>query len=640
MNKPRLLLVEDEIIVAVDLARRLDQLGYEVVGTVASGEQALALAEKVRPELALVDIRLAGAMDGIEAAKELRSRLQLPVVFLTAYADIATLQRAKMAEPYGYIRKPFEILDLQAVLEIAFYKFQAERKLRASEERHRTILQTTMAGFWLADMQGRLLEVNTAYCRMSGYNEPELLALRIPDLEATGTIARAVVDVQKIMAHGRDRFESLHRRKDGSIYDVEVNVQYWAVEGGQFVVFLQDITERKQLEERNRQSQKMAAIGRLAGGMAHEFNNILASLMLNLDLAKQVTQETETRESLVEMAELTHRAANLISQLLAFSRQSVIQCQPMDLAVVIGQQCKMLNRLLGERIRVEFYLAGTQTWVYADKSSLEQVLLNLCLNARDAMKDGGVLRINLADAEVSAETAAAHLEVQPGKFVCWSVSDTGSGMSAETMERLFEPFFTTKDVGQGTGLGLATVRGMVEQHHGWVEAETRVGEGSTFRVYLPAVAQPLIKPAVAPVVGMVRGEGTILLVEDELVLLKMGKRLLNRNGYTVLTAMNSEEALAVWAEQRAEIDLLYTDMVMPGKLTGLQLAKQMQADKPSLKVIITSGYITETLEPGEDSDSSIVYLSKPCAAAILTQVIQKCLQQRNRPPGHGADNGC
>jgi PAS domain S-box-containing protein len=248
MNKPSLLIVEDEALVAADLAMRLKKLGYAVLGTAANGEDALALAAEVRPELVLMDIRLAGAMDGVETAIELRSRLHLPVVFLTAYADSDTLQHAKVAEPYGYIRKPFDLLDLHVGVEKALHKHQAERTLQASEERHRTILQTAMDGFWLVDRQGRLLEVNASYCRMSGYSVPELLAMHISDLDIDDTAADVAARIREAMVQGGIRFESRHRRKDGSIFEVEVSVQSQPVESGQIVVFLRDITRRKQAE--------------------------------------------------------------------------------------------------------------------------------------------------------------------------------------------------------------------------------------------------------------------------------------------------------------------------------------------------------------------------------------------------------
>ncbi|MCX6879569.1 MAG: PAS domain S-box protein [Verrucomicrobia bacterium] len=248
MNQSRILIVEDEAIVAADLAVRLTHLGYHVLGAVPNGEQALALAAEILPDLVLMDIHLQGATDGITAAQELRSALRLPVVFLTAYGEGITFQRAKEAEPYGYILKPFEDRELRIVIEIALYKHQAERSIRESEERHRTIIETAMDGFWLVDVQGRLLEVNAAYCQMSGYSVAELLSMRVSDLEADETAANVVARIQQLIEQGEDRFESTHCRKDGSHFDVEVSIKYRPIEGGRVVTFLRDITKRKWLE--------------------------------------------------------------------------------------------------------------------------------------------------------------------------------------------------------------------------------------------------------------------------------------------------------------------------------------------------------------------------------------------------------
>jgi signal transduction histidine kinase len=248
------------------------------------------------------------------------------------------------------------------------------------------------------------------------------------------------------------------------------------------------------VEERLRQSQKMEGIGHLAGGMAHEFNNILTPMMVDLRLVQMfgaaAGAHDRGQDLLREMEALSRRAADLIKQLLAFSRHSVMQLRPMDLAATVSRQCEMLSRLLGGRITLEFSSTDDLPWVIADRTMIEQVLLNLCLNARDALRNGGQIRFHLAAAEISAEQAKAQDGGAPGRYVCLAVADTGCGMDEETMKRLFEPFFTTKEVGQGTGLGLATSRWMVQQHHGWTEVESCVGKGSTFRVYLPAVAQP------------------------------------------------------------------------------------------------------------------------------------------------------
>ncbi len=246
MNKPRLFIVEDEAIVAADIAIRLAQLGYEVAGTATSGEEALSLLDQIRPDLVLMDIRLQGGMDGIVAAQEVRQRFHLPVIFLTAYAEGATFQRAKLAEPFGYILKPFEDRELEIVIDLALYKHQAERRIQQIEQRHKTLIKTSMDGFWMLDEQGHLLEVNETYCRMSGYSMPELLAMRVSDLDASETAEHTAAHIGHIQTQGVDRFESKHRRKDGSLFEVEVSVLYQTEDGGCMVAFIRDISERKQ----------------------------------------------------------------------------------------------------------------------------------------------------------------------------------------------------------------------------------------------------------------------------------------------------------------------------------------------------------------------------------------------------------
>ena len=635
MPARRILIVEDESIAAINLHEQLVSLGYQPVGPVATGAAATSLAGELRPDLVLMDIHLEGDMDGIVAAREIRQRFHIPSLFVSAFSEDETLERAKLAEPLGYILKPFEVRELKANIELALYKHRLEEALRQSEARLQFALEATRTGAWELDLAERTVQQTLMDSRIFGYETPQ------PDwsyerfLEHVLPEDRPEVDRQFRQAVARQadwNYEFRIRRADGQVR--------WLWAGGRAEQnpggapqhargLVQDITERKRLEARVWQSQKMEAIGHLAGGMAHQFNNILAGTMLNLDLAKQQPQTPEASERLDEIETLSQRSALLISQLLSFSRQAVIHRKPLELAALVTQARPLLSQLLGKRIHLEFHLTASSLWVEADQIAVEQVLLNLCRNACDAMNEGGVLRVQLAAAEVSAETAEAHVQVKPGKFVCLSVADTGCGMTPEIQRRLFEPFFTTKDVGQATGLGLASVRGLVEQHHGWVEAESCVGQGSTFRVYLPATAAPPPAPTAAPQASLVRGEGTILLVEDEPMLLKLCGLLLTRCGYTVLTAADGDQALTVWEHHRAEIDLLFTDMVMPGTLNGLQLAQRLRTERPGLKVIVTSGYSAERLGLDEEfAAAAIEYLPKPSAPSLMTQVINNCLQPR------------
>jgi len=633
MNEPRILIVEDERIVAADISARLKQMGYQPVGQAASGEKAIALAGELRPDLVLMDIRLEGEMDGVAAANEIRRRFHIPSVFLSAYSEEATIQRAKLAEPFGYILKPFEGRDLRATIEMALYKHQSEEALRKSEARLKFALETTQTGAWELDLLDHQMQRTQTHGRIFGYETllpswsyERFLEHVLPEdrPEVQRKFRQAVTDQSDWS------FECRIQRADGKVRWIWVRGGHERDSEGKanrMSGLVQDITERKRLEDRAQQFQKMETISYLTGGMAHQFNNILAAVMMNLELVQTLSPGAEARELLGGMLGSCQRAAELIKQLLAFSRQSVMRRQPMDLAAMVSKQCRELDRLVGERITLEFSSADKLPWVNADMGMMEQVLVNLCLNARDAMKEGGLLQVRLTEAEVGAEQAKAH-DKQPGRHVCLSVTDNGCGIDDQTMQRLFEPFFTTKDIGQGTGMGLATVRGMVQQHGGWVEVKSCVGKGSTFQVYLPAAAQPPAAPAVSQVEKVARGQGTILVVEDEPELRRLTGMILVKTGYKVFEAADGPEALELWRKHRAEIDLLYTDMVMPGGLSGIDLAQRVLGDKPGVKVIITSGYNTEMPDLSKATEFSLVYLPKPSPAATLLSLIQRCLQRK------------
>jgi len=505
---------------------------------------------------------------------------------------------------------------------------EAQAALVKARTHYQTLLETATDGIHVVSEDGHLMEASGHFYRMLGYLPEDAPSLQISDWDGMWSAGR----MKALLAGLSDQpvvFETRHRRRDGREFDVEITARRIDMDGNRYLyASSRDVTERNQIEKRLRQSQKMEGIGRLAGGIAHEFNNILAAMMMNLNLAKMSSLDAEARDFLGEMEGLSQRAAALIKQLLAFSRQSIVQLQPTDLAAVVSRQCPFVERLVGAGIRLEYSSAEGLPWVNADKGLIEQVLLNLCLNARDAMKTGGRLQLRLEGTEVGIAQASAQEGVQPGKYICLSVTDTGCGMDETTRKKLFEPFLTTKKVGQGTGLGLATVLGIVQQHHGWVEVESCVGKGSTFRVYLPAMVQPLAIEPVSEQQGPARGQCTILVVEDEVTVRKATRMVLARVGYAVLEAANGEEALALWHTHRGTIDLVYTDMVMPGNLTGLQLVEQILADQPGVKAIITSGYNTDLVDLDRIAESSIVYLPKPCDAERLTLVIRKCLQQQ------------
>ena len=390
----------------------------------------------------------------------------------------------------------------------------------------------------------------------------------------------------------------------------------------------QDITQRKHLEAQLRQAQKLEAIGQLAGGVAHDFNNILAAMVLQLDwLRLHGDADAERRGVLEDLQAEARRAAELTRQLLMFGQRAVLAVKPLNLNEVVENLLRMLRRLIGDDMVLRFDEKTARPWIEADASMMEQVLLNLVVNARDAMPRGG--RITIATTTVTPDPAdpATHPDRRPGYFVCLAVSDSGCGMDAATRKRIFEPFFTTKAVGKGTGLGLATVHGIVAQQKGWVEVDSEVGMGSTFRVYLPEIPPPAAAATPSESAEPIpRGSGTLLLVEDEPTLRRVTGRTLRAQGYQVHEAGNGKEAMALWRQHGPRVDLLLTDMVMPEGMTGLELAEQLQSLKPGLKAIIASGYGLEATPSSLKSERGIVYLAKPYAAEALITVVRDCLK--------------
>lgn len=391
-------------------------------------------------------------------------------------------------------------------------------------------------------------------------------------------------------------------------------------------------SKARELGEQLRQAQKLEAIGQLAGGVAHDFNNLLAATMMHLGLLLDNPHLTpETKESLREVEQATMRGAGLVRQLLLFSRREVAQVAPMELNRLIEDLLKMLVRLLGEQTRVNFDQSGP-LWLEADAGMIEQVVMNLCINARDAMPRGGELTLRTTLVDRDPEAARTHADARPGRFICLEVRDTGCGMDAKVLGRIFEPFFTTKEVGKGTGLGLATVYGIVKQHAGWVETRSVVGHGTTFQVYLPAGEPPARAGTGSGRDEAVRrGSETILLVEDELAVRQATALALRLLGYAVVEAGDATQALAMWERHQEEIQLLFTDMVMPGTMSGLELAKRLQADDPALGVIISSGYSAVLAGHPPAENPGIAYLPKPYNRLSLAQAVRRALDQAGLP---------
>jgi PAS domain S-box-containing protein len=387
-----------------------------------------------------------------------------------------------------------------------------------------------------------------------------------------------------------------------------------------------DLTQARQLEAQLRQSQKMEAIGQLAGGVAHDFNNILSALLMQTDLIEMIDHlPGEAVEGLKQLREDVHRAAGLTRQLLLFSRRQVMQSSVLDLNDIVNNLTKMLQRIIGEDVRLQLHLHAMPLMTRADAGMVEQVLMNLAVNARDAMPEGGQLRIETKERIVTDLTGLCP-DAMPGRYVCVSVSDTGGGIPPEIMPRIFEPFFTTKEAGKGTGLGLATVFGIVKQHQGWIEVDNQPGKGVAFGIFLPASSRTEPKATQTGDKPRPRGGSeTILLVEDELRVRKSISTILKRNGYDVVAAANGSEALELWGAHRHEVALLLTDLVMPGGMKGHELARQLQSAESYLKVVYMSGYSAEIAGRDLELRSGENFVQKPFLTDHLLETIRRSL---------------
>lgn len=500
----------------------------------------------------------------------------------------------------------------------------AERdRAQAALELFRLLVDQSNDAFEVIDaMTGKFLDANVRGYSDLGYTRDELLTLSLYDIDPSVTPETWPQRRDALRRAKRLTVSGLHRRKDGSIFPVEVNVCWVELDRLYLVAVARDVTERKQLEEQFRQSQKMEAVGQLAGGIAHDFNNLLCVISGYTELCLMRAEDSDPAlKMLTEISTAAEQAARLTRQLLAFSRQQVLAPTVLDLNGVVMQTRNMLRRLIGEDVLLTTVLAPALHPVRVDEGQINQVIVNLAVNARDAMPEGGRLTLETQNVERPAQ-----VDTPARKAVLLSISDTGSGMPPEVRERIFEPFFTTKGVGRGTGLGLAVVHGIVQQSDGEIEVVTEEGVGTTFRVYLPAVAQVASLPASDPERPPRRGTETLLLVEDEELVRNFAAHALTPFGYTILKAENGREALQLATAHPGPIHLLITDVVMPG-MNGRAVAEALQARDPALRVLFLSGYTDDAVMRNGIRQSEVAFLQKPVSPKILAAKVRELLDQ-------------
>lgn len=516
MAGERIMIVEDEHIVALDIRKTIETLGYAVDGVHATGEACLESLNQHRPDLVLMDVRLAGEIDGFETARICREKHDIPVVMLTAFADESTLERGKTSQPLAYVVKPFDPRELNTAIFMSIYRHRMEKTVRDQRERLR-------------------------------------------------------------------------------------------------------------------RSEKMEALGRLTGGIAHDFNNLLTVILGYSRLIRDELPDIAkpTRDAIADEVAGIEKAAQkssaLTRQLLSFSRNQTSDQEAICLSDVINRMEPILSKLVHDDVALTIDVSYERDSVYADRSQLEQVLINLVANARDAMTEGGRLIIRTARRRVGSPDVVGRKGVEPGLFVELTVSDTGSGMSPDTVSRAFDPFFTTKEEGRGTGLGLSTVYGIVTRCHGFIDVESVPGEGTAFTVCLPLLESTEsggeVHEAVASGDG---GDETILLVEDDETIRELIAQVLRRRGYAVLQAANAGEALLHAENHAGSIELLISDVVMP-LMSGVRLAERLRESRPETMVLLLSGYPESALTAEECDTLNVDFLSKPIDPPVLLMRVRRIL---------------
>jgi len=624
------------------------------------GQEAFEQVKKAVAEgdpyvLAFVDIRMPPGWDGIETLENIwRAAPELQAVICTAYSDYSwdeMTKRLGQTDNLLILKKPFETVEVLQMAHALAQKWtlgrqaklrlddldrmvrQRTAELHASEERFSKAFQASPIPLAIIRCDdGAVIDSNTSFAQLTGYTKETLLRKTAADLRLWSVISDAQSPAESTRL--RDKSCALGR-PDGSARQVVLSTEPLAL--GTIpclLILIEDITEQLKIEAQLRQAQKMEVIGRMAAGIAHEFNNLLTVIQGDVGLLQSANPGQLDRAALLDqIMQASQRAATFTRQLLAFSRKQVLQPRVLDLSELVMRTKKMLSRLMGEKFEVKIHCASETVSLRADEGGLEQILMNLVLNARDAMPNGGAVEISSSLATLTPADAQRSPDARPGRFACLRVQDHGTGMTAQIISRIFDPFFTTKDIGKGTGLGLSTIHGIVKQHEGWVEVASEIGKGSTFEVFLPAsdnspaATEPVEKSA-SPAEG--KGE-VILVVEDEVAVRELACMALRKRGYQILHASNGPAAIEVWQKNAPPVDLLLTDMVMPNGMSGGELAQELIKRNPRLKIIYTSGYSPEILKQDSLLAQGINFLPKPYDLPALLKAVRLCLDGGRLP---------
>ena len=635
----KVLVTDDEAYIATQIEERLTSMGYDVVGVASSGEEAIDMSRTFVPDLVLMDIVMPGKLNGIGAAKIIKDELDIPVIFLTAYTGDQLIDEAKSAEPSGYIVKPLQTREIKAAIEIALYKKDVDRQLHESEEKYRLLVSNIPCVVFTGYRDFSVDFIDDKVEELTGYSSEDFNSrkLKWSDIVIEDDIQKIVEDFTNALK-GDKKYSRKYRikSKEGEIL--------WIWEKGQIVCddqreilfvsgVLSDIThyirveeEKERLEDKLRQVQKMEAIGILAGGIAHNFNNLLMGIQGNASLALMDVDSTYPNyERLKNIEQYTQSGAELTGQLLGFAKGGKYEVKPIDMNELIKKSSGMFGRT---RKGVKIYRKYQKDiWtVEVDQNQIEQTLLNLYVNASHAMPEGGNLYLQTKNVTLDENDVKSY-DLEPGRYVKISLTDTGAGMDEKTKDRIFEPFFTTKEMGseKGLGLSLAFAYGVITNHGGIINVQSKKGEGTTFDIYLPASESEIITERKS-LEKFLRGTETVLYVDDEKFIISINEEILKKLGYTVLTARSGKEAIEIYKEKQDNIDMVVLDMIMP-KMDGGETYDILKKINPDIKVLLSSGYsiegqAMEILERGCDG-----FIQKPFKIEHLSQIMREILEK-------------
>ena len=629
MAKAQILVVEDEGIIAQDIQNTLKKLGYAVPAIAYSGKEGIEKAQEIQPDLVLMDIVLGGGIDGIEAAEQIRRRFHIPVVYLTAYADEKTLQRAKITEPFGYILKPFEEKELYITIEMALYKHEMERRLKESQQWLTTTLKSIGDAVIATDINGCVIFMNPIAESLTGWKQKEASGKHLKKVfniinEKTG---KQVDDpVTRVLREGIVVGLANHTlliSKDGTRRSIDDSGAPIKDENGKIigvVLVFRDVSEKRRIEQELMKADKLNSLGILAGGIAHDFNNILTAILGNIILAKEFTRPGEKiYERLIEAEKASLRAKGLAQQLLTFSSGGAPIKKTMFISELLKESA--LFALSGSNVQCEFSISNNLWAVEIDEGQINQAINNLIINAIQSMPEGGRIKL-------TAENVTVSEGEKKGRYVKISIVDQGIGIPKEHLPKIFEPYFTTKQ--KGSGLGLAIVYSIIKKHDGYIEVETELGVGTTFKVYLPAsLKNVFVRKGLKEKIQT--GKGKILVMDDEELVRKVIGEMLVFLGYEVEFAKEGIEAIELYKKAKAQgqpFDAIIMDLTIPKGMGGKETINKLLEIDPTVKAIVSSGYSTDPVMTEFTKYGFKGFIIKPFKIKELGEVLYRVIMEK------------